>query len=58
MKRALVYSLLAVLLSGCVVVPYGDRDDGGYRYRGYYGYDHDRDGYGYDHGGFGHGDHG
>jgi hypothetical protein len=56
MKRALLCSLLAVLLSGCVVAPYGDRDDGGYRYRGYYDHDH-RDAYGYDYG-FGHGDHG
>lgn len=40
MKRALLYSLLAALLGGCVVVPYGYRDyDDGYRYRShsYYG---------------------
>ncbi len=59
MKRALVCSLLAALLSGCVVAPYGGRDHGGYTYRGYYGNDHEhRDGYSYDYGGFGHGDHG
>jgi hypothetical protein len=55
MKRALIYSLLAALLGGCIVVPYGYRDDDGYRHRGYYGYEH-RDGYpgygyrSYDHG--------
>lgn len=48
MKRALIFSLLAALLGGCVVVPYGYRSyDDGYRYRsyghyysypGYYGY--------------------
>jgi hypothetical protein len=62
MKRALVFSLLAALLGGCVVVPYGYRDhDDGYRYRrdsypGYYGY-HD---YGprYGSGGFRYNDHG
>lgn len=38
MKRALIFSLFAALLGGCVVVPYGYRDDDGYRQRGYYGY--------------------
>jgi hypothetical protein len=54
MKRALVYSLLALLLGGCVVVPYGYRDDDGYRHR----YEHHEGypGYGYD--GFRHYDHG
>ena len=38
MKRTLIFSLLAALLGGCVVVPYGYRDyDSGYRYHGYYG---------------------
>ena len=37
MRRALLYSLLAALLGGCVVVPYGYRDyDDSYRYRSYY----------------------
>ena len=33
MKRALLVSLLAALLGGCVIVPwgYGHRDDEGYR---------------------------
>jgi hypothetical protein len=53
MKRALVYSLLALLLGGCVVVPYGYRDDDGYRHRGY---EHHDGYYGYD--GFRHYDHG
>lgn len=59
MIRALLYALFAALLSACVVAPYADRYDEGYRYRSYYGYDH-RDGYGYDYdyGGFRHGDHG
>lgn len=69
MKRALICSLLAALLGGCVVVPYGYRDhDDGYRYRGYYrgdGYYHrdsydygPRYGYGYGYGGFRYNDHG
>ena len=38
MKRALIFSLLAALLGGCVVVPYGYRGyDDGYRSRGYSG---------------------
>jgi hypothetical protein len=74
MKRALIYSLLAALLGGCVVVPYGYRDhDDGYHNRGYYrgdGYYH-RDSYpgyygnydygpryGYGSGGFRYNDHG
>jgi hypothetical protein len=48
MKRVLVVSLLTALLGGCVVVPYGYRDRGGYSHgHGYYhggGYDR---GYGY-----------
>lgn len=71
MKRALVFSLFAVLLGGCVVLPYGYRgyDDGyrdrgysGHYYRhsypgsyGYYNYDYPRP-YGY--GGLGYRDHG
>lgn len=35
MKRALIFSLFAALLGGCVVVPYGYDD--GYRSRGYSG---------------------
>jgi hypothetical protein len=54
MKRILVCSLLAVLLGGCVVAPYGYRDDDGYRHRdGYSGY-----GYGNGYDGFRHNDHG
>jgi hypothetical protein len=39
MKRALIFSLFAALLGGCVVVPYGYRGgyDDGYRSRGYSG---------------------
>ena len=49
MKRVLLGSLLALLLGGCVVAPYGYRDDDGYRHHeGYSGY--------YD--GFRHSDHG
>jgi hypothetical protein len=41
MKRALLYALLAALVGGCVVVPYGYRDDDDYRHHhGYYGYEH------------------
>jgi hypothetical protein len=40
MKRAVLFCLLAALLGGCVVVPYGYRDDDGYRHRGEYGYEH------------------
>jgi hypothetical protein len=37
MRRVLLSSLLAALLGGCVVVPYGYRDnDDGYRYHSYY----------------------
>src|SRR6266403_4694457 len=37
MKRTLMLSLLAALLGGCVVAPYGYRDsDDGYRYHSYY----------------------
>ena len=69
MKRALTYSLLAALLGGCVVVPYGYRDhDDGYRYRGYYRgdgyyqrygyYDYGPRYYGSGYGGFRYNDHG
>ncbi|MDQ2962297.1 MAG: hypothetical protein M3R31_03920 [Pseudomonadota bacterium] len=38
MKRAVIFSLFAALLGGCVVLPYGYRDyDDGYRSRGYSG---------------------
>jgi hypothetical protein len=56
MKRALIFSLFAALLGGCVVAPYGYRDyDDGYRshryYRGdgyhRYGYAYPSYGYGY-----------
>ena len=68
MKRALVFSLFAALLGGCVVVPYGYRDyDDGYRYRSYnyrqsypsYGY-YNYYGYPryYGYGSFGYRDHG
>jgi hypothetical protein len=54
MKRILLGSLLVLLLGGCVVTPYGYRDDYGYRHHeGYYGY-----GYGHDYDGFRHNDHG
>jgi len=37
MKRTLILSLLAALLGGCAIVPYGYRDyDDGYRYHSYY----------------------
>ena len=42
MKRMLVLSLLIALLGGCVVVPYGYRDDYYRGHRHYYG-----QGYGY-----------
>ena len=71
MKRALIFSLFAALLGGCIVVPYGHRDyDDGYRYRGYSGYRQSYPGYygygyynygyprSYGYGGFGYRDHG
>lgn len=32
MKRLTLAVVLAALLGGCVVAPYGDRDDDGYRH--------------------------
>lgn len=69
MKRALIFSLFAALLGGCVVVPYGYRGgyDDGYRSRGYYSGSYYRYGYpgyyGYNYGyprsyGYGYRDHG
>ena len=43
MKRVLMFSLLAALLGGCVVVPYG-YDDGS-RYHSYYGNRYSSPGY-------------
>ena len=47
MKRALMYSILAAVLGGCVAVPYGTSyrySDDGYRYRSY---SYSNPGYGY-----------
>ena len=71
MKRALIFSLFAALLGGCVVVPYGYRgyDDGyrsrsysgsyyGYGYPGYYGYYNYGYPRSYGYGGYGYGGYG
>jgi hypothetical protein len=58
MKRVLLLSLLTLLLGGCVVAPYGYRDDDANRYHGERSGYYDRDAGYYGYNGFRHGDHG